>query len=214
MHKSKLYILGILLLLLTGCTKLTNNLDEVIKTVLTDNSSYVNTVSTGYELYIPAGVKQVIDNEYNQKFRIKDRYLYLYVDTVSYYYKNILNFQRSDNYNYYYKQIDNNNKTGYIGINKVQDDLYYGVIVYNYAKMEFYSDEDNLPLIVANSLIIIDSIKYNDVLIELEFGSGVDVGREIKYELDHPDDAISSFSDYLQEYVPEEDTSVELPDED
>ena len=63
------------------------------------------TVSTGYKLYIPTGVKQVSDKNFNQKLKIRDRYVYLYVDTISYYYKNTLNYKKSEEYNYYYKEI-------------------------------------------------------------------------------------------------------------
>ena len=37
-------------------------------------------------------------------------------------------------------------------------------------------------------------------------------GREVKYQLDSPKDSKSTFSDYLQEYVPEKTEEVELPD--
>ena len=85
----------------------------------------VNTVSTGYELYVPIGVKQLIDSDYNQKFMINDTYVYLYVDTVSYYHKYRLNYETDGKYNYYYKTILLNDKIGYIGINKQDDDSYF-----------------------------------------------------------------------------------------
>ena len=202
-----------ILYILTGCVRLTDNLSDTINEILKNETTSVNTVSTGYELYIPIGVTQVTDNEYNQKFKIRDRYIYLYVDTVSYYYKSELNYKKSSDYNYYYYQISNNGKTGYVGINKVDDDSYFCVIVYNYSKIEFYSDLNDLPIIFANSLIIQNSIKFNDELIKLELESNITDGREIKYELDKPVDSESTFSQYLQEYVAEEGMEVELPDD-
>ena len=202
-----------ILFILTGCVRLTDNLSDTINEILKNETTSVNTVSTGYELYIPIGVTQVTDNEYNQKFKIRDRYIYLYVDTVSYYYKSELNYKKSSDYNYYYYQISNNGKTGYVGINKVDDDSYFCVIVYNYSKIEFYSDLNDLPIIFANSLIIQNSIKFNDELIKLELESNITDGREIKYELDKPVDSESTFSQYLQEYVAEEGMEVELPDD-
>ena len=86
-------------------------------------------------------------------------------------------------------------------------------IVYNYSKVEFYSDLNDLPFILANSLIVQRSIKYNDNLISLELGNSTNDGREFKYELDGPKDSQSTFSDYLQEYVPDEVEDVELPDD-
>ena len=197
MYRKKFMFFVVFVLLLTGCTKITNNLDDVVNAILVDSKIKANTVSTGYELYIPTGVNQVKDREYNQKFKIKDRYVYLYVDTIS----------------YYYKEISLNDKTGYIGINKGDDNLYFCEIIYNYSKIEFYSDLDDLPVILANALIMQKSIKYNDNLIKMELESNISDGRELKYELDSPKDSKSTFSDYLQEYVSDEKPEVELPDE-
>ena len=93
MYKKKLIFLIVIVLLITGCTRITNDLDQVVSVTMASDKISANTVSTGYELYIPTGVKQVVDNEFNQKFKIKNRYVYLYVDTISYYYKNMLNYK-------------------------------------------------------------------------------------------------------------------------
>jgi len=213
MYKKYCVFLMAIVLLLTGCSKITSNLDEVVNAIMTKDSNYVNTVSTGYELYIPTGVKQMVDNEYNQQFKIGNRYIYLYVDIISYYYKNMLNYKSNDSYTYYYHELFLNNKEGYIGVDKGEDDLYFVEIVYNYSKIEFYADSTELPYVLANALIIQKSIKYNDNLIDLELGSSTNDGREIKYELDGPQDNQSTFSDVLQEYVPEEVNEIELPDD-
>ena len=213
MYRKKFMFFVAFVLLLTGCTKVTNNLDTVVGAVLTNSKLPANTVSTSYELYIPIGVNQVVDSQYNQKFKIRDRYVYLYVDTISYYYKNTLNYKSFDDYSYYYKELSLDGKTGYIGINKVEDDLYFCEIVYNYSKIEFYSDIDDLPVILSNALIMQKSIKYNDSLIGMELESNISDGRELKYELDSPKDSKSTFSDYLQEYVAEDEPEVELPDD-
>ena len=137
----------------------------------------------------------------------------MYVDTISYYYKNMLNYKSADSYNFYYRELSLNNKTGYIGIDKKEDDLYFAEVVYNYSKVEFYAKYDELPLILANALLIQRSIKYNDNLIDLELSNSNNDGREIKYELDGPKDNQSTFSDVLQEYIPEETPEVVLPDD-
>ena len=213
MYKKKFIFFVAIILLLSGCTRITNNLDDVINATMTNNKLSTNTVSTGYELYLPTGVKQVVDSQYNQKFKIKNRYVYMYVDTISYYYKNVLNYKKESDYTYYYKELNLNDKTGYIGINKIEDDLYFCEIVYNYTKIEFYSDIDDLSFIVANSLIIQKSIKYNDNLIKMELENNIGDGREITYELDGPKDNKSMFSDFLQEYVDPDNEEVELPED-
>ena len=213
MYKKKFIFFVAIILLLSGCTRITNNLDDVISATMTNNKLSTNTVSTGYELYLPTGVKQVVDSQYNQKFKIRNRYVYMYVDTISYYYKNVLNYKKESDYTYYYKELNLNDKTGYIGINKIEDDLYFCEIIYNYTKMEFYSDIDDLSFIVANSLIIQKSIKYNDNLIKMELENNIGDGREITYELDGPKDNKSMFSDFLQEYVDPDSEKVELPED-
>lgn len=212
MYKNKVILFVVILLMLTGCTKIDNNLDNVVEEIMTKEVNGVNTVSTGYQLYIPIGVIQLVDNEYNQKFKIRDTHVYLYVDTISYYYKNNLNYKSTDDYNYYYEEINLNNKYGYIGVNKLENGSFFVQIVYNYAKIEFYASEEDIPVVVANSLIIINSIKYNDNLIKIELDNTTSDGREIKYELDKPKDSESTFSQYLQEYVEPEETDVVLPD--
>lgn len=212
MYKNKVILLVIIALILTGCTKVDSNLDNIVNATMTKEINNVNTVSTGYELYIPMGVIQLVDNEYNQKFMIRNTHIYLYVDTISYYYKNSLNYKNLDSYNYYYKEINLNNKTGYIGIDKLDDGSFFVSIIYNYSKIEFYSSYEDLPIIMSNSLIIIKSIKYNDNLIKMELDEVTSDGREIKYELDKPEDSKSTFSQYLQEYVELEEEEVVLPD--
>jgi starvation-inducible outer membrane lipoprotein len=90
MYRKKVILLVIIALILTGCTRISNNLDDVVGATMVKEIKNVNTVSTGYQLYIPMGVIQLVDNEYNQKFRIHDTHVYLYVDVVSYFYKNNL----------------------------------------------------------------------------------------------------------------------------
>ena len=107
----KVLILAFLFLLLTGCTKIDSDIDKIVIATMSNEIENVNTVSTGYELYIPIGVTQLVDSEYNQKFKIRDTHVYLYVDTVSYYHKYKLNYETKENsYNYYYKSLILNDK--------------------------------------------------------------------------------------------------------
>ena len=212
MYKRRVIFLIIITLIMTGCTKLDKDVDNIVNSTIVKNVDRVNTVSTGYELYIPMGVRQLVDNEYNQKLKIKDTDVYLYVDTVSYYYKNKLNHKSDESYNYYYREVNFNDKNGYIGINELDDGNLFVEIIYNYAKIEFYSNEDKLPIILSNCLTVLNSIKYNDNLIAMELKNTTDGGREVKYELDKPKDSESTFYQVLQEFVEEEKSEVVLPD--
>ena len=210
MNKKGLILLVITILLLTGCTEIDDNMDHVLSAVMSSEVNKVNTVSTGYQLYLPMGVTQLDDNEYNQKLKIRDTHVYLYVDVVSYYYKNNLNYVKDEDYNYFYKEILLGGKSGYIGINKQEDDSYFVKIVYNYSKIEFYANREDLSFITANSLIVLNSIKYNDNLIKMELSDDYGTFGEIEYELDKPEGSKSTFSQFLQEYVDEESKEEEL----
>ena len=212
MYRKRVILLIIIALVLTGCTKIDSNIDNIISATITKEINNVNTVSTGYELYVPMGVIQLVDNEYNQKLKIRDTYVYLYVDTISYYYNYSLNYKATNDYNYYYKEINFGNKTGYVGVNKLDDGGFFVQIFYNYSKIEFYANEEDMPFIMTNCLIIVNNIKYNDNLIKKELDNAASDGREVKYELDKPKDSESTFSQYLQEFVEPEESDVVLPD--
>ena len=212
MHK-KVIILILIVFLLTGCVKLEHNPDDIISDIMNSKTNNSNTVSSGYKFYKPLGVRQISDSEYNQILNINGVDVYLYVDIISYYYKNILNYEENINYNYYYKKFNYNNIDGYVGINKNDSD-YFTKIVYNYSKIEFYTDEENLDIVLANALIIVNSIKYNDNLIINMLRDKTNSGIDITYQLEGPKGDGSSFSKYLNEYVPDdEETTIELPTE-
>ena len=136
----------------------------------------------------------------------------LYVDIVSYYYKNNLNYELDNkNDSYYYNKFND----GYIVINK-EEDIYYLKIVYNYAKIESYVKKDDLIDIISYSTIILNSISYNDTLIDNIILKGENYSNEITYEINKPNDSSSKFSEYLQEYVQEnneEENNNILPEE-
>ncbi len=210
----KVIMLACLVLLLTGCVKIEtsdNDYIQIINYCLNDND-ISNNVALGYKFYVPRGVKLIKNYDYNQNFLIDDNYLYLYVDIISYYYNNKLNYDDSLG-NYYYQEFSFDNKEGYIAISENENNEYYVTIIYNYAKIEFYSTEDKLPKLISLSTIILNNIKYNNIIIEdiLENNSG-DFSN-VTYELDKPEDASSNFSQFLEEYVQEETEEQTLPDE-
>lgn len=210
----KTFILLTILVLCVGCTRIDNieNKDIIVNSVFQNNNKKANTTSLGYKYYLPIGVSKVYDKDYNQKFKVDDNYIYLYADIVSYYYKNTLNFNEENNNSYYYKKINNNGKTGYIKITIAEEDKYYIKIVYNYAKIESFAKLSEINKILTNSMIILDSIDYNDTLIKNIIDEEYTLGTDKEYKIDKPKDAESKFSEYLSEFVGEEETVPELPD--
>lgn len=213
MRKKMLLVVG-LVILLTGCVRIDkgdNDYNKIIVDCLS-NEAITNSVALGYKYYIPKGVKLIENYDYNQKFLVGDDYLYLYVDIISYYYKNKLNDDSSDDC-YYYQKISYDGKNGYIKIS-LEDYRYFVKIVYNYSKVEIYTDYDNLNKVISLGTIILNSIDYNNEVIEKVTNEYLGSFSEITYEVEKPEDASNNFSQFLEEYIQEEeeDTSEQLPD--
>jgi len=83
-------------------------------------------------------------------------------------------------------------------------------MVYNYSKIEFYTDYDNMDVVISNALIILNSIEYNDILIERKLENKSNAG-DITYQLEGPQG--NDFSRYLEEYIPKEENEISLPTE-
>lgn len=207
MTKRKL-IICLLVLLLIGCKRVDNNDDYIsyVYNCLNDNS-ITNNVSLGYKYYVPKGIKKIHDYDYNQIFLNGDTKIYLYVDIISYSYKKELVIDRIDD-SYFEKFKYNGN--GYIQILE-EDDGYFVTIVYNYARVEFFSSREKLGENITLSSIILNSIKYNDVVIDKILEGDLGEFSEFAYELDKPEDASSNFSQILEEYVQKDD---EINDDD
>ena len=209
----KFLILLLLTIFLSGCTRIDNEKEykNVANNIINSSTSLVNTATRGYKYYLPKGVSLIYNIDFNQKFRVLEEDIYMYVDIVSYYYKKDLN-DYEDYFNYYFSNISSKDKVGYIGINK-EDDEYFVKIVYNYAKVEFYTNEEKLSSLVGYSMVIMNSIEYNDILI-LEIIEDNNIRSEDSiYNITKPSDSESKFNEYLEEYVQDEEKIEALPDE-
>lgn len=212
----KKFLLIMVLLLCASCTRVNDkNYDDIVMNVTRNNSNIYNTTSLGYKYYLPLGVSKVYDKDYNQKFKVNDTYMYLYVDIVSYYYKNNLNLSDSDINNcYYYSPIkSDDNKTGYVKITKEDDNKYFIKIVYNYAKIESYVNDYEISDILSYSMIILDSISYNDKLVKNILLEEYYSSSSKEYKIKKPENTESKFSEYLSEYVADEESKIpDLPE--
>lgn len=212
----KKIILLLILTLCVGCTRIDNieDYDIIIDAIMNNNYNNQNTTSLGYTYYLPLGVSKIYDKDYNQKLKTEDTFIYLYVDAVSYYYQNNLNLSEvnNNNNNYYYKKINKDGKEGYVVITK-EEDLYFIKVVYNYAKIESYTTKTKIDNVLANSMIILKSINYNDNLIKKILEEEHGLGADKEYKIDKPENAESKFSEYLSEYVQEEENiTPDLPE--
>lgn len=214
MRKMKLIIILVILFAITGCAKIEKEDKDYNQLVVNclDKKNVTNNVALGYKFYVPKGAKLIKNYDDNQKFLIDKDYMYLYVDIVSYYYKNEIKYEGENN-SYYYNKISYNGKKGYIKITK-EEDKYFVKIVYNYSKIEAYTTEDNLNKIISIGTIILDNIEYKRKIIKKAINESLGSFSEVKYEIKKPEDASNMYSQYLEEYVQEEkNTSEKLPDE-
>lgn len=212
--KKKLIIL-ILPFILSGCMMIQDsdrNYDTLISNVISSNSTLTNTQMLGYKYYLPVGVRQVKKDDFNEELSIKGTRAYLYVDLISYYYQKPENYENLLEGNYYYQKFAYQDKNGSISLNKEANDEIYLEIIYNYAKIELYTKEDNLTDMVLKSIVILSSIEYNDIAIENLMNSSYFASKEEIYNIENPEGSESTFLESLEENA-QEDNIEPLPDE-
>lgn len=210
--QKKLFIMSLLVVVLTDCSKIDSN-NSRYADVMVDclsNKTITNDVALGYKYYLPKGVKLIKNYDYNQVFLVNDIYLYMYVDINGYYYKS--DIKGDDVNSFYFQTIRYDGKNGYI---KIVDkgDKYYTEMVYHYARIEFYSKKEELNTMITYSSIILNNVKFNRKIIERVLEDSLGSFSEVTYQVEKPEDSSNNFSRYLEEYVQEEDSVVELPDE-
>ena len=140
-------------------------------------------------------VKSTYVNEILKNQNIK---YYMYVDLVSYYNKKKSNYEINPSA-FYSKDISYDNKPGFIEINS-KNEKYLIEIMYNYAKIEVMVDKDMINETIANSLIILSSIKYNDDIINNLMGKNILNYREETFTIFDKEKNDSDFLEVIQEY--------------
>lgn len=174
----KLLILLTLVFLVTGCSinQVENkDLDKLVNDILVYDTNLSNTNSSGYKFYLPREVSLVKKNNYNYVLLYRGTKMYMYVDVVAYFHKVKTDYSTDENI-YYSRLLVKEDKNGYINITK-EEDKYYVIIEYNYAKIEAYVSEENLSRTLRQMCIILNSFKYNDKVIESMIGE-----NHISYE--------------------------------
>ena len=207
----KIIILILSITLLCGCTKIdNNNIEQIINKVISSKSNKANQYKNGYKFYLPSNL--VIDkiNERNIVFRENDLKYYMFVDIVSYYHKVENSYKVKEN-TYMSKLINYDNKSGYIEIN-VKNNEYLIEIMYNYAKIEVIVDSDDIANAIANSLIILSSVEYNDDIIENLLEEDILNYSEESFNIFETNSNDSNFLKVVEEYDNYKDD--EVPDYD
>ena len=211
----KIIFLLSLITLFTGCNieRLDDKkLDDIVSIALDKKTSISNIDAKGYKYYIPRGMKIANKEGNNTKINYNGDTLYLYVDVVSYYHK-IEKEHIKNEENYFYKSLEINGKIGSIEINK-KDDKYFIEMVYNYAKIEGYVQEKNLGIAVANSLYILNSISYNDQILETLIGENILVYQEEQFNIFDSRSNDGNWLEYDKNYNNSGESSQNIENED
>ena len=203
MNIKKILVILICLFVFTGC-KIENISNDDIMTnvnlILSKNIKYSNKDAIGYQYYLPTYMTVKNVNEFNQEIYYEGKTFYLYADIVSYYHKVKKDYKVNKDA-YISEGLENNNKVGYLEINK-SNNKYYIEMMYNYAKIEAYVSEKEIVDSVSSISYILSSIKYNDNVIESILGeSKYDLSENETYNIfETKKDNTGNFLDYVNEY--------------
>ncbi len=179
----KIFLLGIMLLGLTGCTSIeNNNIDSILNSSINSVVKTTNTNRLGYSYYLPKGIIVKKASDFNEILSDQKYIYYLYVDIVSYNSKILFNYN-VNSLAYYSKSLNNNTKIGYIEINNYENDKYLIEIMYNYAKIEVIAYEEDINKVTAFAISILSSITYNNNIIENYLGEDIFQSSEEKYDI-------------------------------
>ena len=165
MRTKKVILLIVMILCLIGCTNINDMSYDQIVNLLSIDAKNPNVFKKGYQFHLPSYL-QLDDSGSNYSvITSSDITYYLFVDLVSY--LNNTDFEyKVDNSLVYSRTIKYNKNKGFVEIKLLENDKYLIEIMYNYAKIEVMVDENLINKALINSISILNSIKYNDLIIE------------------------------------------------
>lgn len=184
----KKIIIVLCLFLFTGCTRTyyMNSLsyEEILNNATIEENNLHNTNNKGFKYYLPTGFSVTKDNEFNQTLTSHNNIYYLNIDMVSYYYKKGSEETKEID-DYYFYKFNKNNKDGYLRIRK-NNDKFFVELCYNYAIIEVEVEENEIKYAVSRGITILNSIKYNDTVIEKKLNDKDLESKETAYKIPEP----------------------------
>ena len=166
MNAKKILLIILSCFILVGCTNLKDASYDEIMNNLTIAPKRANTHRQGYQFFIPqgmqvkkAGVSYAILSSNNIDY-------YLYVDLISYNAKDDTLEYETNKDALYSTTLNYQNKKGYAQVKLQENNQYLIEIMYNYAKIEVMVDESKVKECLSNSATILNSIRYDDLIIK------------------------------------------------
>lgn len=208
----KLFSLILVILLLSGCSIVyidKQSIDEIIDSILVNDSNLKSVSLEGYSYYLPQGISLSRNDRGNSILKYNHNKMYLYVDLISYYHKVDYVYEKYDGA-FYSKEINKNNKKGYLVINQVSDS-YFIEFMYNYSKIEAYVLEKDINKTITQMAYVLNSIKFNDAILDSLVGEKSLEYLEEEFNIFKPNGEHSNFLDWVEVY---DDGRSESKDED
>lgn len=197
----KLLFLSCMILLLSGCSVVyidRQSIDEVVDSVLSSDVRLKSVSLEGYSYFLPQGVNLSKSDAGNSVLYYNHKKMYLYVDLISYYHKVESDFIENNSY-YYSRSIDKNGYKGYLVITEIKDN-YFVEFMYRYSKMEAYVDKADLNQTLTVMTYILNSIEFNDAVLESVIGDNLLNYSEEVFNIFKPSGEESNFLDYVEQY--------------
>ena len=185
-----------MMLILCGCTPLQKmSIEDIISTTLNNNIRVYNTYRKGYKYNLPKGFAVFNSTDFNEEIVSNNYKYYLYIDGISFYNKIIENYKENKT-SYKSMAISHQDKYGYLEINKLKSGKYLVEIMYNYAKIEVVVKEEDINSTVAESLIILKSVIFNNNVLKNILGDEVTQAKEFDFNIFET--ASNKKSEYLE----------------
>lgn len=184
----KKIIIVLCLFLFTGCTRTyyMNSLsyEEILNYATIEENDLHNTNNKGFKYYLPTGFSVTKDNGFNQTLTSHNNIYYLNIDIVGYYYKKGTEETKEID-DYYFYKFNKNGKDGYLRITK-NNDKFFVELCYNYAIIEVEVEESEIKYAVSRGITILNSVKYNDTVIEKKLNDKDIESKETAYKIPEP----------------------------
>ena len=181
----KYIVLTSIIVLMSGCSVVYINrksIDETVSSILSAETKLKSVSLDGYSYYLPQGVNLKVCKDSNSILYYNHDKMYLYVDLVS-----------------YSKKLSFNNKSGYLEITEIGN-KYFIEFMYNYSKVEAYSSKKNLNKTLTVIAYILNSVKYQDLLLDSLVGEGSLNYSEESFNIFESTGSDSDFLDIIEKY--------------
>ena len=197
----KLLCLSAMILLLSGCSVVYINeqsIDEIVSSIISEDTNLKSVSLEGYSYFLPQGVSLNRNESQNSILYYNHKKMYLYVDLISYYHKVDSNYEKNANA-YYSLPIDNNGKKGYLEITQISTN-YFIEFMYHYSKIEAYVSEQDINKTITVMAYILNSIDFNDSVIESLIGDNLLNYSEEQFNIFKPNGEQSDYLDFVEQY--------------